>query len=121
MVQPVVAHLVAHDGADLGQRRAVQQVVVERDARRAAEPRDVCADALGLFRGVEPEHVIDRDPGIPREREDRVPHFAGRQRLVVVEERLDDHRLHVNTNRIIKAVTPVAHQTQRSRTRRTSV
>ena len=27
----------------------------------------------------------------------------------------------VNTNRIITAVTPVAHQTQRSRTRRTSM
>ena len=90
VVQPVVPHLVAHDGTDLGQRGAVQQVVVQRDARRAAEAGDVRADALGLLRGVEPEDVVHRHLRRAREREDRVANFARRQRPVVVEERLDE-------------------------------
>ena len=72
MVEHVVPHLVRHHRLDLGQRAAVEQVVVEGDALGAEEPGDVGGDAGGLARGVEHEDVGGRDAVGAGQAQDRV-------------------------------------------------
>ena len=70
-----MAHLVAHDVPDLGQRALLEQVVVQRDARRAEEPSNVRTDAFRLARSVDFEHLRHRNVVSARQLQDR---FADR-------------------------------------------
>ena len=85
-------HLVAHHGLDLRQRRAVQEIVVERDPLGPEEPGDVRAHALRLFGGVDLPDLAGLDPVGPRQREDGRDHARVLELLRVVEQRHDQHR-----------------------------
>src|SRR5439155_13745476 len=52
MVEHVMPHLVCHDLANFRQRTLLEQIIIERDSRRAKKSRDVRTYPCGLARGV---------------------------------------------------------------------
>ena len=92
VMEGVVAHFVAHDGLDLGQRSLVQQIVVEADLGGAGETGNIGADAGGLPRGIEINHALGGDLIGPRQRQHRCAYRAIWHRLVIIEQRRNKHR-----------------------------
>ncbi len=119
VIEHVMAHLVPEHRADLGQGRLVQEVVVEADARDAAQPGDVGADARGLFRGIEPLQVVGRNLIRPCQRQHRLAHrtlpAAACSRCTRARCSTGSSR---SRNRVKTNAKPVAHTHQRRPARR---
>ena len=92
MAQLVMPRLVPGHGADLGQRGLLQRHVGNGDARGRADARDIGGEAVGLARAIVHEDAIMRDADIIGDLLQRHPHRSGRNRLVMVEQRLDHRR-----------------------------
>ena len=58
VIEHVVPHLVSHHRLDLLERRAIEQVVVERDALRPERAAHVRADPLALLRCIDLPHAV---------------------------------------------------------------
>ncbi len=85
-------HLVRHHRLDRRQRGALEQVVVERDPLGAEQAADVGRDPRRLARGVHLVDLGDRDAVGARERQDRRLDRRVFERLVLVEDRVDEDR-----------------------------
>src|SRR4051812_32589303 len=91
MVEHVVSHLVSHHGAYLGGGAAVEQVIVERNARGAGKTAYVGAHAVALFRCIEAVNIFGRDTVGPGHGEYLVLELALGQRLVFIEYRGEEN------------------------------
>jgi hypothetical protein len=87
-----MAELVTHHGADLRKARAPQQVVVEAHRRRPEDAADVGADLRRLPGGIELVDVVRRHAIGMGHRQHCLPDGTVGDRLVAVEERVDQDR-----------------------------
>src|SRR6266513_1486899 len=61
MVEHIMTHFMCHNLANFRERTLLEQVIVQRNARRAEKSRDVCAYSRGLTRGVHFKDLFHRD------------------------------------------------------------
>ena len=89
----IVAHLVPHDPAHLGQIGALgEHDVAHRHPCRTEQARDIGCVAVRLFRAVVDEYLVVRRASLLRQFHHRVAHRSVRRRRIGVEQRLDQDR-----------------------------
>ena len=84
-----VAELVRDDGQDLGRRRRVDERVVEDDAPRRAEPRDVGVQLRRALARVGDEHLAHRHARVGGKLHHRGPQLRVLERAELVEDGLE--------------------------------
>ena len=92
MAVAAVAELVRDDGQHLGRRRGLDERVVEHDAPRRSEPRDVRVQLRRALARVGDEHLAHRHAGVGGELDHRGPELRVLERAELVEDRLEHDR-----------------------------
>src|SRR6266511_1793363 len=94
-----MAHLVGHHQSYLGECALLEQIVIERDPRRAEEPCDIRAHTRRLARGIHLEDLFYRDLIRARHCENSLADFGFRKRFIRIKERLDEYRRDKDQNK----------------------